>query len=167
MSRSSLKRLNITSASHPIMAGPGGGDQPNQTTKGAIMAKLTRKNNTNKSPINFIKRHKTVFSCIAGAIVVAPFAAIAAPVIAAAAGAAGVLGTTATAGTAISSLAGAALTNASLAALGNGALIIGGGGMAGGTAVIAGAGAAAGAVAGASTSAADRKLQNKQNTKKS
>ena len=56
-------------------------------------------------------------------------------------GGTGVLGNTATTGVAISSLSGAAATNASLAALG-------GGGMALGTAVVAGTGAAVGSAVG-------------------
>lgn len=63
-------------------------------------------------------------------------------------GSTGVLGNTATTGVAISSLSGAAATNASLAALGGGALSVGGGGMALGTAVVAGTGAAVGSAAG-------------------
>lgn len=63
-------------------------------------------------------------------------------------GGTGVLGNTATTGVAISSLSGAAATNASLAALGGGALSAGGGGMALGTAVVAGTGAAVGSAAG-------------------
>lgn len=64
-------------------------------------------------------------------------------------GGTGVLGNTTTTGVAISSLSGAAATNASLAALGSGALSVGGGGMALGTAVVAGTGAAVnGAVGG-------------------
>ena len=63
-------------------------------------------------------------------------------------GGTGVLGNTATTDVAISSLSGAAATNASLAALGGGALSIGGGGMALGTAVVTGTGAAVGSAAG-------------------
>lgn len=63
-------------------------------------------------------------------------------------GGTGVLGNTATTGVAISSLSGAAATNASLAALGGGALSVGGGGIALGTAVVAGTGAAVGSAAG-------------------
>lgn len=63
-------------------------------------------------------------------------------------GGTGVLGNTATTGVAISSLSGAAATNASLAALGGGALSVGGGGMALGTTVVAGTGAAVGSAAG-------------------
>lgn len=63
-------------------------------------------------------------------------------------GGTGVLGNTATTGVAISSLSGAAATNASLAALGGGALSVGGGGMALGTAFVAGTGAAVGSAAG-------------------
>lgn len=63
-------------------------------------------------------------------------------------GGTGVLGNTATTGVAISSLSGAAATNASLATLGGGALSAGGGGMALGTAVVAGTGAAVGSATG-------------------
>lgn len=63
-------------------------------------------------------------------------------------GGTGVLGNTATTGVAISSLSGAAATNASLAALGGSALSVGGGGMALGTAVVAGTGAAVGSAVG-------------------
>ena len=63
-------------------------------------------------------------------------------------GGTGVLGNTATTGVAISSLSGSSATNASLAALGGGALSIGGGGMALGTAVVTGTGAAVGSAAG-------------------
>ena len=97
---------------------------------------------------HFVKKHKTAFSCIGGAIAIAPIAFVAAPAIATAAGMAGLLGTTATTGATISMLWGCALTNASLAAIGNGALIIGGSGMVGGTTVITGAGAAVGAATG-------------------
>ena len=158
MGRSYLKRMNLTSASQPTIAGPAEGiGQVNQ--KGAIMANSTRK--TRKSPLSFIKKHKTAISCIAGAAVLGPVAFIAAPVVAAAAGTAGLLGTTATAGTAISSLAGAALTNASLAAIGNGALVAGGAGIAGGTAVITGAGAAAGAATGLGVKSAASAINKK------
>ncbi len=123
---------------------------PNKTQKENEMKVTTALKATGR----FIKNHKTAISCIAGAIVIAPFALAAAPVIAASLGAAGALGTTATTGTLISGLGGAALTNASLAAIGNGALVIGGAGMAGGTAVITGAGAAAGAATGLGAKAA-------------
>ena len=66
-------------------------------------------------------------------------------------GGTGVLGNTATTGVAISSLSGAAATNASLsgAAATNASLAaLGGGGMALGTAVVAGTGAAVGSAAG-------------------
>lgn len=72
---------------------------------------------------------------------------VAAP-LAATAGAAGLLGSSST-GTAIATLHGAALTNASLAKVGMGALATGGGGMATGTGIITGAGAALGAVGAA------------------
>jgi len=95
-------------------------------------------NKTNKKTEGFFKRNKKglLFS-LGGALVLGPLALVSAPVIAAAAGAAGLLGTTATAGTVISTLAGASLTNASLAAIGNGALVVGGAGMAGGIFFIA------------------------------
>lgn len=63
--------------------------------------------------------------------------------IAATVGAAGWLGAAST-GTAISTLSGAALTNASLVAFSTGTLAAGGGGMAAGSAVIAATGAAVG-----------------------
>ena len=83
---------------------------------------------------------------LAGTILTGGLAWTFAPVIAAAAGSAGLLGATATAGTTISSLTGIALSNASLAALGGGALSVGGAGMAGGTVVITAVGTGAGAV---------------------
>ncbi|MBT5421117.1 MAG: hypothetical protein HOK80_09510 [Candidatus Cloacimonetes bacterium] len=55
------------------------------------------------------------------------------------------------------------MTNASLAAIGNGALIIGGGGMAGGTAVIGTAGAVAGAGAGAVIRKGSKSIYNAVN----
>ena len=113
-----------------------------------------------KSAGRFIKKHNKAIICVGGAIIAAPFALAAAPVIAASAGAAGLLGSTATTGTLISTLGGASLTNASLAAIGNGALIIGGGGMAGGTAVIGTAGAAAGAGAGAAAGKGAKSIYN-------
>jgi hypothetical protein len=106
-------------------------------------------NNTLKSTGLFIKKHKVAIICVSGAIIAAPLALVAAPAIATSLGAAGLLGSTATTGTLISTLGGCTLTNASLAAIGNGAIIVGGGGMAGGTAVIGTAGAVAGASAGA------------------
>lgn len=72
----------------------------------------------------------------------------AAPAIASMAGSAGLLGAASTQ-TAISTLSGAALKNASLAAIGGGALAAGGGGMAAGTAVIGAASAATGAASSA------------------
>lgn len=65
--------------------------------------------------------------------------------IAATVGAAGWLGAAST-GTAISTLSGAALANASLVAFSTGTLAAGGGGMAAGSAVIAATGAAVGTV---------------------
>jgi hypothetical protein len=82
---------------------------------------------------------------VAVAVGTGGIALVYAPAIAATLGGAGLLGTTATGGTVIATLEGVALSNASLAALGGGALSVGGAGMAGGTAVVAGAGAAAGA----------------------
>jgi hypothetical protein len=57
------------------------------------------------------------------------------------------------AGEAVAGLSGAALTSASLAFVGGGALAAGGAGMAGGTAIIAGGGALLGAAGGSSASA--------------
>ena len=71
-----------------------------------------------------------------------------APTIATWMGGAGLLGATATTGTTIATLKGVVLTNASLAAIGGGALITGGGGMATGAAVITKVGVASGAVVG-------------------
>ncbi|MBT3934743.1 MAG: hypothetical protein HOF35_10840, partial [Bacteroidetes bacterium] len=63
-----------------------------------------------KSAGRFIKKHNVAIICAGGAIIAAPFALAAAPVIAASAGAAGLLGSTATTGTLISTLGGASLT---------------------------------------------------------
>ena len=112
--------------------------------------KMKTKKALNKAG-SFIRKHNVAVICVGGAIIAAPIALAAAPVIAASLGAVGILGTTATTGTVISGLSGVVLTNASLAAIGNGALIVGGGGMAGGIAVIGTAGAAAGAGVGAAT----------------
>jgi hypothetical protein len=108
----------------------------------------------------FIKKHNVAFLCAGGAIIAAPFALAAAPVIATTLGAAGALGTTATTGTVIATLKGAILTKASLAAIGNGALIAGGGGMTGGTAVITTAGAAVGATASAAIRKGSKSIYN-------
>jgi hypothetical protein len=89
---------------------------------------------------DFVRVGKIVCGTAAGALVVAPLAVLAAPGLAAALGSAGMLGAAGT-GTAISTLSGAALTSASLAA-------IGGGAMAGGVAVVTAAGAALGAYQG-------------------
>ena len=78
-----------------------------------------------------------------------------APVIAATIGGAGLLGTTA-GGTVIATLEGVALTNASLAVLGGGALAAGGGGMAAGVTAVTVAGTATGAVVSLGTVAATR-----------
>tara|TARA_R110002167_G_scaffold208269_1_gene412323 strand:+ start:2752 stop:3222 length:471 start_codon:yes stop_codon:yes gene_type:complete len=74
-------------------------------------------------------------------------ATLAAPTIAGALGSSGVLGLAST-GTAINTLSGIALSNASLATLGGGAMSAGGGGVILGTAVVT----SSGAVVGASTS---------------
>ena len=106
--------------------------------------------------IDFVEEHPVISTgvAVAGTAATGGVAAAFAPQIAAAAGAAGLLGTTATTGTAIATLHGAALTNASLAALGGGAISVGGAGMAGGTMVVGAAGVAAGAAAGAGSAAA-------------
>ena len=106
--------------------------------------------------IDFVEEHPVISTGVAVAATAATggVAAAFAPQIAAAAGAAGLLGTTATTGTAIATLHWAALTNASLAALGGGAISVGGAGMAGGTMVVGAAGVAAGAAAGAGSAAA-------------
>ena len=105
-------------------------------------------------PVDFICENKgKIIGTVALGVLTGGTAYLAAPAIATTAGGLGLLGSTATTGTAISSLSGAALTNASLAACGGGALSAGGAGMAGGTAVIAGTGAAAGAGSAAGASA--------------
>lgn len=76
-----------------------------------------------------------------------------APQIATALGSAGFLGTTATTGKTISTLSGIALEKASLAAVGGGALSVGGTGIAGGTAVIGAVGTGAGAAVGGTVTA--------------
>ena len=94
-----------------------------------------------KKKYNLAKTGKIAGGVIAGAAVFCPLTYLAAPGIATALGSAGFLGAAGT-GTAISTLSGAALTSASLAALGPG-------GMAGGVAFITAAGAALGARQGA------------------
>ena len=94
-----------------------------------------------KSKWNLAKGGKIAGGIVAGAAVFCPVAYLAAPGIASALGAAGLLGTAST-GTVISTLSGAALTSASLAALGPG-------GMAGGVAFVSAAGAALGGTQGA------------------
>lgn len=88
---------------------------------------------------NLLRAGKITMCAIGGATLIAPAALFAAPSIAAAFGSAGVLGAAGT-GTVISTLSGAVLTKASLAAIG--------GTMAGGTAVITATGAALGAATG-------------------
>jgi len=94
-----------------------------------------------KSKWNLAKGGKIAGGMIAGAAVFCPVAYLAAPGVASALGAAGLLGSAST-GTAISTLSGAALTSASLAALGPG-------GMAGGVAFVSAVGAALGGTQGA------------------
>ena len=94
-----------------------------------------------RSTINVTKYSKIAGGTFAGIAVFCPVAYLAAPGIASALGAAGLLGTSGT-GVAISSLSGAALTSASLAAIGPG-------GIGGGIAFITAAGAALGGTQGA------------------
>jgi hypothetical protein len=89
---------------------------------------------------NLMRTGKIAAGVAAGAVVVCPAAIIAAPHVAAALGAAGVLGAAGT-GTAISTLSGAALGSASLAA-------IGGGTMAGGMILLTATGTALGGAIG-------------------
>jgi small GTP-binding protein len=91
---------------------------------------------------NLAKGGKILGCVIAGAAVFCPLSYLAAPGIASALGAAGLLGTAGT-GTAISTLSGAALTNASLSAIGFGST------MASGVVFVSAAGGALGAVHGA------------------
>ncbi len=97
-----------------------------------------------RESVNVLRAGKIVGGTIAGVAIFAPVAILAAPSLASALGAAGLLGAAGT-GTAISTLSGAALANASLAA-------IGGGTMAAGTIVITAAGAALGAYQGGAVS---------------
>ena len=92
---------------------------------------------------NMMTVGKVVGGTLAGVAVFTPLALLSAPAIASALGAAGLLGAAST-GTAISTLSGAALTSASLAAIG--------GSMAAGAAVIGAAGGALGAWQGGVTS---------------
>jgi hypothetical protein len=94
-----------------------------------------------KAKWNFAKGGRIAGGMIAGAAIFCPVAYLAAPGIASALGAAGLLGAAST-GTAISTLSGAALTSASLVALGPG-------GMAGGVAFVSAVGAALGGTQGA------------------
>jgi hypothetical protein len=95
-----------------------------------------------RSKRNFQGARRIAGFAAGGALLLGPAAWIAAPGIAAALGAAGLLGAAGT-GTAIATLSGAALTSASLAAIGGGL------GMAGGTVFLTAAGAALGAREGA------------------
>jgi hypothetical protein len=94
-----------------------------------------------KARWNLAKGGKIAGGIIAGAAVFCPVAYLAAPGVASALGAFGLLGAAST-GTAISTLSGAALTSASLAAIGPG-------GMAGGIAFVSAVGAALGGTQGA------------------
>jgi hypothetical protein len=94
-----------------------------------------------KAKCNLAKGGKIVAGMVAGAVVFCPVAYWAAPGIASALGATGLLGAAST-GTVISTLSGAALTSASLAALGPG-------GMAAGMAFVSAVGAALGGIQGA------------------
>jgi hypothetical protein len=89
--------------------------------------------------MNLWRAGKLATGAVGGAAIIGPAALLAAPSIAAALGATGVLGAAGT-GTTISTLSGAVLTKASLAAIG--------GTMAGGTAIITASGAALGAATG-------------------
>jgi len=89
---------------------------------------------------NLLRVGKIAAGTVAGVAVFAPLAVLAAPALAASLGGLGVLGAAGT-GTAISSLSGAALTSASLAA-------VGGGTMVGGGVIVTAAGAALGAYQG-------------------
>ena len=94
-----------------------------------------------KKKINLYKAGMITGTMIAGTAVISPISFLAAPALASALGSLGILGAAGT-GTAISTLSGAALTSASLAAIGPA-------GMAGGVAIITAAGAALGATQGA------------------
>ena len=98
--------------------------------------------------LNLYKAGKIAGGAVGGAVIAGTGAWIAAPQIAAALGTTGILGSAST-GTAISTLSGAALESASLAALGGGAASVGGLGMAGGVAFLGATGAALGAGKGA------------------
>ena len=89
-----------------------------------------------RDSFNYSKGTKVVTGALAAAAMITPAAVISAPALASALGSLGVLGAAGT-GTAIGSLSGAALTSASLAALGST--------VAGGTMVVTAAGAAIGA----------------------
>lgn len=99
--------------------------------------------------------HPILTTLMAGGIV-AGVSYISAPTIAATLGAKGFLGVTAS-GTVISTLKGAALVKASLAAIGGGAVSAGGAGVVGGTAVITVTG---GAVGGGATVATRKLMQD-------
>jgi len=113
-----------------------------------------------RDTLNYHRAAKIGLHTLGGAIVTIPFAWLAAPAIASWLGAAGLLGRAA-AGTVIAELAGAALTRASLAAIGGSALAAGGGGMALGTVIITAAGAALGGrTAGAISNCYNREVED-------
>lgn len=90
---------------------------------------------------------KIAAGIVGGATVIAPAAFLAAPGVATALGSWGLLGASGT-GTAISTLSGAALTKASLAAIGGGTIASGGAGIAGGTILLSAVGGALGGIRG-------------------
>jgi hypothetical protein len=113
---------------------------------------ILRLNQFKKRRINMKKWQKIAMVVGGGALVCTGVGVVAAGPIACLLGSTGLLGAAST-GTAISSLTGVALTNASLAAIGGGAVAAGGAGVAAGTAVVGGAvgltgAAVSGAVAG-------------------
>jgi Protein of unknown function (DUF726) len=101
-----------------------------------------------RQSINFKKIGTVAGGLIGGAAVFGPLAFLAAPGLASALGSAGMLGAAGT-GTAIKTLTGVALANASMAAIGGGTVAAGGFGMAGGAILVTAAGSALGARQGA------------------
>lgn len=101
-----------------------------------------------REKVNLQKVSMVAGGLVAGVGVFGPIYYFAAAPLASSLGAAGFLGATKTTGVAIALLSGAALQNASLAALGGGALAVGGVGMAGGAVFISAVGAGLGSVAG-------------------
>ena len=99
---------------------------------------------------NYQKRTSAVVGIVGGTLVMGPIYYFGAPAIASWLGTKGFLGAAST-GTQISTLSGAALTKASLAKVGFGALSVNGLGMAGGTFIIGGFGGALGGVTGATS----------------